>query len=519
MRHAAVLSLLVGVTLAPLSALAQNRPPTAPAGSAPAAAAEAEGTLVEVSFPGEIQLRYTALTDIALPTTPGRTDQLPSLGQNGYFEHWFRLSPQLAIGDRFKLITQFDIARLVLPDAFTQDVSLSRDARDTELPRGLLDFRWAYIDWRLPFGTLRLGQQGFSSGLGILANDGTVTPLFGDYRQGDIVERVAFATRPAGRDTDLVVAAAGDLVYRDRTTDLMNGDIALQGILSVFYQDHRCTTDCEQKRVGGYVGWRDVGFNAGGFLRVAIADLYARWNWATPDHAARVFAGIELAGIFGITDVAQTQYVPRHDVVQFGAAGELGIEREGRYRITLEGGYASGDSNPVDGDQRRFTFNPSHRVGLIMFPELLAWQSARSAAIAGDPSLLGRPSHGAFLLPTSGGIAGAMYLYPNARVNLTSWLDLRGALVIGVSSTDMVDPVSVQLRGAATNYLGGDPTRRDLGMELDLGLNARFQLTRGVTLTGGFQGGVMFAGHAFDDAAGRGLGRIGLVTARAGLSF
>ena len=92
-----------------------------------------------------------------------------------------------------------------------------------------------------------------------------------------------------------------------------------------------------------------------------------------------------------------------HDVLQFGGAARVGIERPNRYRFSLEGGYASGDSNPLDAVQQRLSFNPSHRVGLILFPELIAWETARSAVIAGDATLGASGTNGRRLLPSNGG--------------------------------------------------------------------------------------------------------------------
>src|SRR5207247_1483406 len=143
------------------------------------------------------------------------------------------------------------------------------------------------------------------------------------------------------------------------------------------------------------------------------------------------------AGILGSTTIARTTAFPTQDVIQLGGASELGVERPGHYRIALEGGYASGDSNPIDGSQRRFTFHPDHRIGLILFPELIAWQTARSATIAQDPSLMGTPARGARLLPTNGGVAGASYLNPTAQLFFfESRLDLRFGVVVATANTD-----------------------------------------------------------------------------------
>ncbi len=513
-RHASIILALAASTL-PMSVTAQPRP----AATRPARPAEPEGTLLRIELPGEVQVRYSGLTDIPLATTPGRADQAANLGQNTFFESWLRLRPRVSIGERVRFVFQFDVVRAVVPDSPAQDVGLAIEPRGDVFPYGAFDVRQGYLEWDSPVGVVRVGQQGFTWGLGLLANDGDRNPTFGDYRYGDLVERVSIATRPGGRRSNLVVALAGDLVYRDRIATLVDGDIALQGVASAFYQDHACRTACDRRRVGALATYRDVSFREGDYLRVVAGDLFAHWDWPTPDGTGRVFAGAELAVVAGTTNAARTINVDRHAVIQFGGAAHIGIERAGRYRFSLEGGYASGDRNPTDDAQRRFAFNPSHRVGMILFPELIAWETARSASIAGDPALVARGANGRRLLPSNGGVTGAAYLYPTAVVNLGRRLDLRLGAVIGVATADWVDPTSVQLYGSARNYRGGDSRRRDLGVELDLGVNGRFPLPGGVTLTGGVQGAVLFAGRAFDDANGRGLGRIGMATARLGVEF
>jgi hypothetical protein len=533
---------------APSAAPSRETTPTSQPGTSPRASGPQQANLLRIAVPGEWQVRGVALSEIPLATTPGTTAPA-SLGQRSYFEQWFRFRPEMSVGGRFRVIAQFDVARGILFGESTRMVELSRDPRGTLLtpfPYGAFDLRWLYVDWALPFGVLRAGQQGSYWGLGIVANDGNHPQVFGDYRMGDIVERLAFATRPLGANSDFVLAVAGDLVYRDRLARLfeyevpidhgegvtmfpsrvLGADRALQGVLSVFYQDHACTSECERKRVGVYAVYRDqvnrVGLDfgrAGDYLRVLVGDIFARWELPTPDGRARVFAALEMAGIYGGTTLARNVVNQRQDVIQFGCAFQLGLERPDRYIVTLEGGYASGDSNPVDGAQRRFTFNPDHRVGLILFPELIAWQTARSASIAVDERIVGRPTPGAELLPSSGGVTNAAYLYPTAVVNLTRSLDVRAGMVLGVASTDFVDPTQFQLYGRARNFRGGDARARDLGVEFDLGLMGRAPLGGGITLTGGAQGGVLFPGHAFDDENGRSLPTLWLAQARGGLLF
>jgi hypothetical protein len=491
--------------------------------------------LFRASINGEWQIRAWFNNELSLPTTPGQ--RTPStLNQTHYAEQWFRLRPWLTVGDVFAVRANLDVTRAIILGESTRQVELSRDSRSTDLSpfsHGIVDLRALYIEWTSRIGVLRAGHQQSHWGLGIVANDGDRAPVFGDYRNGDIVERIAFATRPGGARSSLVVALAGDLVFRDRLASLalydvpvelgppplasatsveqstrrtLGGDWGWQAVLSAFYQDPACRDQCERKRVGAYAVYRGQTNRLGDALMAGFADIFARWEWPSPDGTAKVFAAVELALAAGHTTFVRSASQPNgHDVLQHGGAAQLGVEREGAFRVVLEGGYASGDAQPQDNAQQRFTFNPAHRVGLILFPEVLAWHTARSASISADPRVVGQPPRGAELLPSSGAVTNAAYFYPTATVNVTRWMDVRAGAVVAVSTSDFVDPVRSTIFGIAQNYRGGSPLARDLGLELDLGLHGRNTLPGGVKFVWGAQGAVMFPGRAWDDGAGQPL--------------
>ena len=291
----------------------------------------------------------------------------------------------------------------------------SRASPGRPLPYGAFDFRQAYLEWETPVGVLRVGQQAFNLGLGIVANGG---PRPSSATTATATSSTAWPSRrdPAARASDWVVALAGDLVYRDRLVHwLVDGDIALQGVLTVFYQDHACRQDCEHKsgRRARHVPRHLVGqrVDAAGGARRRVRAL----GWPQPDRVGRVFAGVEVAGAYGVTDATRTAEYAEHTVLQFGGAAEFGIERDGRYRISLEAGYATGDRNPVDGDQRRFTLQPVAPGGA---PDVPRGDRVADGAERGDrerPAAHRAAAHGAFLLRRRGAVAGAAYVYPPRR--------------------------------------------------------------------------------------------------------
>ena len=92
-------------------------------------------------------------------------------------------------------------------------------------------------------------------------------------------------------------------------------------------------------------------------------------------------------------------------------------------------------------------------------------------------------------------------------------------LVFAQATSDVVDPYHAGALGTYANYDGGDPTKRDLGVEIDVGVDGRIPLERMVTLELGAEGGVLFPGHAFDDAAGNPLPEQLVANVKAGLQF
>ena len=54
--------------------------------------------------------------------------------------------------------------------------------------------------------------------------------------------------------------------------------------------------------------------------------------------------------------------------------------------LTVEGGYASGDSDRYDGTQRTYQFDPNYRVGLILFPMMNGVYTRTAVDNARDPN-------------------------------------------------------------------------------------------------------------------------------------
>ena len=514
---------------------------------------------------GEHQIRFQAersfpLVASAMASKPGITDQ--SLGQNWFVHHWLRVTPRLQIHDTLEVIGQLDVVTGMLLGPKAIDSGADQTPRNDYNGFSNVQPRWLYAQYRLPFGLVRVGQQPNHWGMGILANDGNQPMVFGDYRYGQMVERVMFATKPGGKDSDFYLAIAGDLVYRDNNARLTRGEQAFQGVLAAFWE-----------RAGDKLGVFAVArhqtndktsgsplYSYSDELDVIALDVHGRLVQPVPgDKDTFLLAEAEGATILGQTNLIRTQDQAREDgrtqVRSYGGAASVGIVHRawgksfwsdagttssaegasasylgaksargvpyGDIVAQVEMGYASGDADPYDGKQKRFVFDPNHRVGLLLFDEVLRFQTARSATAATDPLLTNaqRPTPGVDLLPSNGGVFGAQYINPTMIYRPRYWLDLKAGMVVAQSTSDVVDPYRVATQGSYVNYRGGDPKKKDLGVELDGGIEARFPLEYGLKTNVGAQAGVLFPGGALENAAGERLPVQWVAIGRLGLTF
>lgn len=500
-RSLTLLPCLAATLVVPAAAVAQP--------AAQPAARPQTGVVVRLG--GEYRLRLNVMSDVPLRPLP-RTDAAATgrLGQNLWGEQWLRLRSDVSVTPNLRIIGQMDVLHGVAFGDLAQGVSPEARIREEYGYPGAR-LRFLYVDWETPIGLLRVGQMGFSWGLGMVANDGDTPTVFGDYLYGDLVRRVMLATRPLGRNVPFVIAAGGDWVVRDQIADYERRDeMAFQGIIASYYGEG-------ENRVGAYgvYRWQENPLND--TLAAVFVDVFARWGFRDR-HGARYYAAVEAAYAGGSTTYARTTERPEQSIQQLMAVLQLG-RLSPKIDVVLEGGYASGDSNSEDAIQGRATIDPDHRVGLILFPEVMASQSARSAYLAQDPTIGARPPRGSELLPTNGGVSGAAYLFPYAIFRPKPWIELRLGGVFAWSTSDVVDPFVQRAYSRAENSRGGSSTARDLGVEVDGAVLLSHPIATNLVLSGGVEGGVFIAGGAFNDAAGESMGPLGLVRFRAGLRF
>jgi hypothetical protein len=377
-----------------------------------------------------------------------------------------------------------------------------------------LDLRKLYLEYKWESGAFRAGLQTQSWGLGMLANDGAREPEAGDFGQqqfGNTTYRALLAVRPlfsmGGAARAFETAIAADLINRDGFGEFAKGDRAFQAVLAL-----RFAKDVENS-LGIYGVYRaqsniNVSERDGGKrTNVFVVDAAGKWEFFKRRNRV-LKVGFEVLTINGTTTQARNENAALLRVQQFGAAAKVQYKL---HRLTLlaDWGFASGDQNPADDRIENFRFDRDFKVGLVLFDQVMAYQSARSAVRASDPNLVGVAPEGVDLLGTAGSITGVWYLFPRVKYGLFDWLDLYGGPMFAFSTARLADPFNTRLGGgAAVNPLGGRPGLY-MGTEVDLGVQARYRPIPELLITATGEGGLFLPGDAYTLPTGGVMGPVG----------
>ncbi len=441
-------------------------------------------------------------------------------GQDQLLEHRFSLAPTLSLRDSAKIVSEVQLAAGYLDvtspaepfRGFGPARDQSAEAFGEEQQWGdQVHLRKLYLEWRLPIGVIRAGRQTTTWGLGILANGGDDehmdwgAPRFGsDRNYGDVNDRVLLATAPLAAVSQeewakrLTVAIGGDLVVRDERGTRADGDHGVQGLGVVRYKD-------EVHELGTYIVRRSAADSSDETTDVWVYDLFGSLKQTIADF--EVSATGEVALIDGDTTVARNTAVTGElDVQQLGYVARAGLTYvPAKLGLDFELGYASGDSNPNDRFVRSFSFDRDYNPSLILFEELRAAETVASAAAASDPALVGVPSTSVRYLPTGGSVSNAIYVRPTLRYELSLpmlELGVRAAVLWARTEENNVDPFNTNTESRALNFQGGPASARDLGLEVNLGVDVSTKAIDGLELLASVQAGQLYPGDAFADAAG-----------------
>ncbi len=489
----------------------------------------------EVRVDGSYRLRFADNTNLLLD------DSGTTLNQRQWLEHRLRLTPKIIEraenGTGIEIQGEFDVLSGLVGGQLAppfQDLGFTERSKRNGFKAEGFDFRHLFAQLRLPVGLVQVGQMPSQWGMGLVANGGgdEEQPDFGDVRFGDIVERLLFATRPfafLGPRSHLAqhvsLALAGDLIYRDRYATLLvrNGgglqfqDTAYQAVGALVWDPTGGT------RVGVYLARRVQTFALdGGDLHSWVFDAHLRTGTSLESlGGAALSIEAEAAQIYGGTSHAANLAAPGSSRISQRGAAARSLLARGPFELELEGGYASGDSNPLDGEQNGFSFNRDYKVGLVLWDEVMLFQTQNAARRLSDSKLVGRPPPGVDLIPTEGAVVNALYLKPTVRYHpglFGGTIRLTASLLIARAPELVVDPYQAFITSAATNSFG-HPAGKSYGEELDLAAGFRTKLADPLGLETGVQFGVLFPGDAFERADGSRMANAYVAKFRATLLF
>jgi len=542
----------IALLLAP-PLLAQSAGDNAPkpieaSASAPAAPASSLADWVDLDVEYRVQTVY--VNPLELSGTDAR--------EVTYTEQRLSLEPSFKLGTIGRIATRFDVLDGVLfgdngdfghdpepafgmaltsrwPNAAGWTVGLvpGRDPLDpdsyTATLRGIEPIRavHAYGEVLLPVGLLRIGRQPAASGPGINLHDGSRSNRWGVSRYVATADRFLFATNLSAVIDAIATGKRGGSIDLDRGVfigvaydQVVNDDVSVgqddlhQMVGLVQWKDHDMAwfglpwkSWLLQVIVGGRFGdeFNTQVLSIPATLAFEVGPVRFRGEFVTIFGHTREIS----EGLAALREADATRRVIRdQDLLMFGGQAMLDVD-VGPVTTTLELDYASGDSDPRD-DTPMTTYNFARdaNVGLLLFEHILAFETARSAAV-GIENLrnMGTASFPLTELSSEGRVHNAMCIFPQVLYRPVESLGIRTGALFAWSAAPVVDPIMTLLNedGArieddAVNWHGGKPARY-YGTELDLQVEWTYRDHFIWTV----EGAVLIPGDALKDAAGDGV--------------
>lgn len=333
--------------------------------------------------------------------------------------------------------------------------------------------RWVGIRARTPMPgfLIEAGLQPSTTwGVGMLANGGQGTTLFGRVDRGDRVLRGRVSAVPFrmkdGQVLPLSFTLGIDRVVEDELAEWKDGEEAYQVIFSVLYRD-------PFGRAGGvFYTFRTQ--NQGGDdprpTNVHVIDGYAEGNVAVGDKGWKLRFAAEGAVIAGSTQYVLT-YADRTstEVLSGGIAGEFdATSGSGEVDVHLRAGWSSATGDPDAGTLGDFTFDRNYNVGLILFDEIMAGVEAATYNLLDDVSNSGSVPSGADLLVNEGSVRRAAYLQPAVSIRPVDYVLLRVGTVHAFATGPVAQPFyTFRAGGSPRSHLNQAPEGNYLGSEID----------------------------------------------------
>ena len=325
-------------------------------------------------------------------------------------------------------------------------------------------------------GEVRAGLMASHWGLGLLANDGKPQDLgwFTVPRIGDRVVRGALVLTPwRGQRSalaGLVLSLALDDVFADELK--LAGDEAQQAVAAL-----RWFTAAD-RWVGFYYAGRSQTHTSGRRLDAHAFDLATDLAF-TPSFGSLRLQG-EAVLLAGSTTLAPSPDFPEHAIEQAAVLLRATAKGTAGWLAQLDAGWFSGDTSLDDGKVQGFRADPNFQMGMLLFPQVLAWQSGRARLAASDPDLVGRPADDLERLASGGAVGSAVAIFPKIGWNAWQGLEIYAGALLALSPSPLTDPRASRTEGGGDprNFLGKIPDGSYLGTELAGGFRLRFAAPR-----------------------------------------
>ncbi len=383
-----------------------------------------------------------------------------------------------------------------------------------------------YADVNLPFGLLRVGRQPAVEGASLSLHDGSRTNRWGVSNYSYTADRVLFATKIS--EAVRLIAHGRDGFVPNRS---MDDGVFLGFAYDIGVQDDIHLRSNNLHQITGLVMWKAdkpqwFGLPWDFFhLQVAFAgrfgDEFATEVFGLPAKLEFSVGQLRFLGefmaLFGKTREASEgmaalremdesrRQIYRQKILAFGARSLIDWDF-GPVMATLELAYASGDDDPRDNTAlTTFNFARDTNVGLLLFNHILAFESARSAAVGIENlAQAAARSFPVTELRSEGRVHNAMLLFPQVLVRPLESFHVRFGALFAWSAKPVVDPVmtllnedGIRIDDDAVNWHGGRPARY-YGTELDLQLEWRYRNW----FTWTVEAAVLFPGEALQDESG-----------------
>jgi len=469
--------------------------------------------------------RFRLDTGLKIPGTASLKAQFDFLdgalfGDNGDYNSVPAPSSGLALTSRWPNASSWDVGLMPGKDPLSPD---SYGLVLTDVTPIKLNRLYGVVN--LPFGLLQIGRQPATTGPGINIHDGSRSNRWGVSNYAATADRFLFATKVS---EVFRMVALGDDYAPDRS---MDDGVFIGGAYDVVVEDDLAVGGDDLHQIVGLIQFKVKeptlgGWNWDPFLLQMVVGARFGEEFSTDVLAFPVtlrwglgpvsFLG-EFVAILGSTreisagmaalresDEAK-RVINDQEIRMFGARAVLDVEM-GPFTGTLEFDYASGDADPRDETPlTTFNFARDSNVGLLLFEHILAFETARSAAV-GIENLksMGAASFPLTELTSDGRVHNTIAAFPQLLFKPVDSFGIRFGALMAWADEPVTDTImtilaedGVIISDDAVNWHGGKPADY-YGTELDLQIEWKYRDHFLWTV----EGAVLFPGDALKDESG-----------------